>query len=161
MKKQTGFTIIELMITLALVAILAGFALPALQDLVTNNRATAQANNFLAALTLARSEAIKRRASVDVVAVDESDGANEWGPGWQVSSGGTLIRDFEATVGSTLNSQGGVATVTFDPSGMLSAPAVGTDMDFELLPDSGDTDFARCISMSRTGRASISVGTCS
>ena len=161
MKKQTGFTIIELIVTLAMVAILAGFAVPALQDLIDNNRSTAQANNFLAALTLARSEAIKRRASVNVVAVDSSDAANEWGPGGQVNSGGILIRDFEPTVGSTLNSQGSVATVTFDPSGILSAPAVGTDMDFELLPGSGDTDFARCISMTRTGRASITVGTCS
>jgi type IV fimbrial biogenesis protein FimT len=128
---------------------------------MTNNRATTQANNFLAALTLARSEAIKRRASVNVVAVDSSDAANEWGPGWQVTSGGTLIRDFTPVVASTLNSQGDVATITFDPSGMLSAPAVGTDMDFELLPDSGDADYARCISMTRTGRASVALGTCS
>jgi type IV fimbrial biogenesis protein FimT len=160
MKKNNGFTIIELLITLALVTMLAGFALPALQDLVVNNRATTQANNFLTALTLARSEAIKRRTNVNVVATNGADGANEWGPGWQVTSGGTTIRDFEAAFGSTLNSVGDVATITFDPSGMLSAPAAGTDLTFQLRPDSCEGNMARDITMTRTGRASVSVVNC-
>jgi len=157
MKKQTGFTIIELIVTLAMVAILAGFAVPALQDLISNNRSTAQANSFLTALTLARSEAIKRRESVSVVAADDSSGTNEWGPGWEIQdSAGNPIRVFEATTGSTLDSQDDVSSVSFDLNGMATS-----SLKFELMPDNNDTEFARCIEMTKTGRAAVQHGACS
>ena len=60
MKNVRGFTLIELMITLAVAAILITAALPSFNEFIKNNRLTTQANNFIATLNLARSEAPAR-----------------------------------------------------------------------------------------------------
>jgi len=66
--KQIGFTLIELMVVLFLVAILFGIAAPSFTEFTRNARMTSAANSLLAAMYLARTEAIKRRAFVTVCA---------------------------------------------------------------------------------------------
>lgn len=62
---QHGFTLIELMIVVLLLAIISAFALPAFQSFIASNRLTSQANELLAGLNLARSEAVRtQRRSV-------------------------------------------------------------------------------------------------
>jgi len=161
MKKTAGFTLIELIVTMAVAAILAMVALPRFKDMIVNNRATAEANNFLTALTLARSEAIKRRETVRVAAVDSSTATNEWGPGWQVSvvSTGTVLRAFEAIDSdSTLDSVGNVAALDFDRTGMLSSPAAG--QTFQLRSTDCTGDQGRDITLTVTGRASVARVNC-
>ncbi|MDH3640949.1 MAG: GspH/FimT family pseudopilin [Gammaproteobacteria bacterium] len=65
---QKGFTLLELMVTLVVVAVILGFGLPGFQQLVQNNRMTSAANDLLAALNVARSEAVKRATPVSVCA---------------------------------------------------------------------------------------------
>lgn len=74
-----GFTLIEAMVALAIAAILLTVAVPAFQDLVQNNRLVSHTNEFVTALNLARSEAIKRSVSVTI----KKTGTN-WEEGWQV-----------------------------------------------------------------------------
>ncbi|MCM2312001.1 MAG: GspH/FimT family pseudopilin [Steroidobacteraceae bacterium] len=62
--RQTGFTLIELMFTVILMAVLLGLGIPNFRDFIRNSRMTSQANDLLTGITLARSEAIKRRAPV-------------------------------------------------------------------------------------------------
>jgi type IV fimbrial biogenesis protein FimT len=59
-----GFTLIELMVTLLVLAILASVGIPAFQRLVAENRVSSQANATQGALQFARSEALKRRGDV-------------------------------------------------------------------------------------------------
>lgn len=61
-----GFTLLELMITLAVMAILLAWGFPSLNESIKNNRMTAQNNEMIAILQFARSEAIRRNTSVDV-----------------------------------------------------------------------------------------------
>ena len=83
-----AFTAVELLITLTLVAILLAFGVPSYKTFVANNRMTAQYNQVLASLNLARSEAVKRGSSVTIC--KSSDGAscdtggNHWEEGWIV-----------------------------------------------------------------------------
>ena len=58
--RHGGFTIVELMITIVLIAILTTIAAPSLRDLVMNGRMTSLANDFMTDLSVARSEAVKR-----------------------------------------------------------------------------------------------------
>jgi type IV fimbrial biogenesis protein FimT len=61
-----GFTLLELMITIAVAAVLAAIAVPNMRDFMRNNRLTAASNDLLHSFQLARSEAVKR---LNVVAV--------------------------------------------------------------------------------------------
>lgn len=83
--KTRGFTIVELMISLAIGAVLFSIGMPALRDAVMDNRMTNSTNEMILALTLARSEAITRKRNTFVTALNFSNGANEWGfGGWVV-----------------------------------------------------------------------------
>jgi type IV fimbrial biogenesis protein FimT len=62
--RQGGFTLIELMVTVAVAALLMGLAVPSLWSIIQDNRLTAQSNDFLSDIRLARSEAIKRSRRV-------------------------------------------------------------------------------------------------
>ena len=61
-----GFTLVELMIAIALLAILVGIALPFYQDTIADQRNRTAANELHSALVLARSEAVKRNAVIRV-----------------------------------------------------------------------------------------------
>ncbi len=75
-----GFTLIELLIVISLGAIIMALAIPNFSGTIRSNRLTTSANNLLAALNLARSEAVKRGR--DVV-VRKKNGGN-WENGWVV-----------------------------------------------------------------------------
>ena len=64
MKTTAGFTVTELMITLAVIAVMTGLAAPAFTDFVKNERLVDEANSFILAFILARTESIKRNRRV-------------------------------------------------------------------------------------------------
>lgn len=57
--RHTGFSVVELMITVAIVAIIATVALPSFNDLIVQNRLSSQANELVAGASLARTAAIE------------------------------------------------------------------------------------------------------
>ena len=62
--QKLGFTIIELLITIAIAGILLVATIPAMRNFITANRATAQVDHIVAAIQFARSEAIKLGTTV-------------------------------------------------------------------------------------------------
>jgi len=85
--RRLGFTVIELLVTIAIAAIVMGLAVPSFNTAIKNNRLTAQVNMFIGALNLARSEAIKRNYNVAVCR--SNDGVtcvnlDDWAQGWLV-----------------------------------------------------------------------------
>jgi prepilin-type N-terminal cleavage/methylation domain-containing protein len=64
--RNSGFTLLELMVVLVIAGILVGVGIPAMGNFIRNARMTSAANDVMAALHYARSEAIKRRAPVTV-----------------------------------------------------------------------------------------------
>ena len=63
-RAQAGFTLLELMVVVAIVGVLMAVAIPAMGDFIRNGRITAAANDVMAAMHFTRSEAIKRRDPV-------------------------------------------------------------------------------------------------
>ena len=95
-KRNAGFSLIELMVTIAVLAILMAIAFPSFTALVNSNRLSSNANELLAALQLARSEAVSRNTAVSVCRSDNgaacASGA-QWNA-WitRVESDGTVLR---------------------------------------------------------------------
>ena len=87
-KNKHGFTLIELMVTLAVFALLAAFAAPNVSSLMRNNRLSTQSNEFISALNIARSEAVKRSTVVTICISDGNTPPNcdnastSWQDGW-------------------------------------------------------------------------------
>ncbi|MDM3871262.1 GspH/FimT family pseudopilin [Porticoccus sp. W117] len=93
--KQAGFTLIELMVTVAILAILVAVAVPAMTSFMNSNRLTAHTSALKQAIQYARSEAVAKNQNVSVCA--SSDGATctgAWNQGWivRLDSDGTVLR---------------------------------------------------------------------
>ena len=95
---QRGFTIIELMITIGLLAIMVTLGIPAFTSTINSNETAAKSNAFLSALKAARSEATKRRQTIIVCASNnQSDCAsNDWSDGWIIFEDTDGGGDFDA-----------------------------------------------------------------
>lgn len=84
---QTGLTLVELMITLVVLAIILAIAIPSFENTIASSRLAGVTNDLNGSLALARSEAIRRGQRVTVC--NSNDGqqcaaAGNWGSGWIV-----------------------------------------------------------------------------
>lgn len=160
----SGFTAVELMVTLAVVGILVALAVPALGDATLSSQLSASANRLAASATLARSEAIKRNASVVVcMSADGSSCASSggWEQGWVMLRGATVLgRETAANTGFKMNvSPTSASSLTFDATGVGATQATFTVC--RALPNAGAQE--RIVTISATGRATVtktSAGLC-
>jgi type IV fimbrial biogenesis protein FimT len=100
-----GFTLMELMVTLAVMGGVLSIAAPSLQSMMSNNRLTTQANSLVGALNIARSESVKRNQSV---VVQKENAGTTWADGWFVwvsdaSIGKPTIRKQAAITSNSIN----------------------------------------------------------
>ena len=124
---QQGFTLIELMVTLAIATIIVLIAVPSFTTLIKNNRIIANSNTFISAISLARTEATKRGQTITLT----SSNGTTWDDGWNINRGGTVIRNYEAfDAGTTLTST--VTNFSFDSRGALSG---ASSLSFKLCDD--------------------------
>lgn len=80
-----GFTLIELMVAVALVGVLVTVGIPSFSELLANSRMTAFSNDLVTEIYVTRSEAVKRGAAVTICATTDQatcSGSNNWGTGW-------------------------------------------------------------------------------
>jgi len=83
--RNSGLTLIELLITVAIVGILIASAAPSMSEFIQNNRAVTQINELHASLSLARNEAIKRNNNIAVCqSANGTSCSGSWQNGWIV-----------------------------------------------------------------------------
>jgi type IV fimbrial biogenesis protein FimT len=155
---RRGFTIVELMVSLTILSVLIAVAVPAFRDAGLPSQLRAVANGLLAATQIARSEAIKRNAAVQlcVSADGKTCGSGNWQQGWIVTNGTTVLH-FEpaAPIGYRVTPTGGSAALSFDPTGLGATPESFTVC--RQSPSSGAQE--RVVSVSAAGRASVAITT--
>jgi|GEM_PF-1133663 prepilin-type N-terminal cleavage/methylation domain-containing protein len=85
-RTQSGFTILELMMTMAILVLIISMAMPSMTGFVQTNRLSGEVRGIVGATALARSEAISRRTRVAVLPRIPSSPvvAADWNTGWQV-----------------------------------------------------------------------------
>lgn len=88
--KHSGFTMIELLVAMALVAIGAALAAPSFRDVVMENRLASHSNTLVKAIGVARNKAREQHSTVELVPVT----AGDWSSGWQVRSAAVPARVF-------------------------------------------------------------------
>ncbi|WP_160288998.1 GspH/FimT family pseudopilin [Pseudomonas knackmussii] len=160
-KEMAGFTLIELMVTIAVLAILISIAAPSMSDFVTRQRIGSQATELLSTLAAARAEATKRNANI--VVLPASSGANGWVSGW--CFGPASITNCQDT--STIQHYDAMSGVEISSDYQLSANKLTFRRDGSLLsglsarpfkvnaPSSSSVTDARCIDINAVGRATV------
>lgn len=146
--RARGFTLIELMATVTVAAILAAVAIPSFQQFILSQRIRTAAYDVSASLTLARSEAVKRNASVSVTPI-----GGDWTQGWTVTSGATVLARHEAL--SNLTVSGPLAGLLYNGSGRLAAVV----NPFQISA-AGTPAATRCINVDLGGLPSSQAGSC-
>jgi type IV fimbrial biogenesis protein FimT len=123
-RRSTGFTLVEMMVTVFIAAILMAIGIPAMRDAAANNRLTGQTNEMVAAITMARSEAITKnqlvtfcRSATDAATTCAGTVAN-----WQFwlvrTASGTVIRRGTLPDGLTVTSALAGDQVVFASDGL-------------------------------------------
>ncbi|WP_312914436.1 GspH/FimT family pseudopilin [Stenotrophomonas sp.] len=152
-KSSSGFTLVELMVTIAVLAIIASIAAPAMQGLIRANRLTATTNELVTALQLARTEAVRRNAPVTVCASNDGlacASSTDWARwivlGRDVVSGADEVVRDSASSGD-LQVSGPQAGIRFRPSGLLDAQQVMS----VCIPTSNPGDNTRTVTLMAGG----------
>jgi type IV fimbrial biogenesis protein FimT len=159
---------VELMITIAVMAIGLALAYPSFTSTFRSNRVATRTNTLMASLNLARTEAIRSNRGAGVCS--SSDGATcngaDWDDGWLVftdmdgdgqmdADGDTAVRYVEADTNLTLSSVEDV--ISFDNRGRL-------DAEVTLTLESSDcplnADLVRNLTVSRTGQVRMERHSC-
>jgi type IV fimbrial biogenesis protein FimT len=150
---QQGFSLIELMIAIALLGILLAIAVPSFTDAVLGSKLRSYANNFLASTYQARGEAIKRNSVVKLCASSNGTSCTgSWEQGWIVMAGTTVIQRQPAlSSGMKMTESADVGSIDFPPTGVGVTSATLTLC--RATPSAGNQE--RVISINSTGRASI------
>jgi len=163
-KDSRGYSLLELMITLGIFGVVVALAFPGFQGMITGQRLKTQTNDTLAAILMAKSEAIKRRSSITLCAmktgIDNQCGTSgiEWSNGWIIfddlnadgiiNSGEEILKskgDYDE-----LTSKSTISAITLDEQG-----AANTSLDSDVCYSEAKGKKARLLAMAAIGSPSV------
>lgn len=165
-RQAHGFSLIELIVVVAILGIAMGIAVPGLQSLLAGQKMKSATFDLITTAMLARSEAIKwggaSGAAISIVAP-----ANNFNNGWCITFTSTVLCDLAApddgvmqiikpTAGVNYVYQGVAAPIVFNRGGRLaSGGSVRLQVD-----DRDGSATSRCVSIDSSGNATVKPGAC-
>lgn len=175
MKRQNGFTITELLVVMAIVAILLGIGVPSYRYITNSYRLSAEVNSLSGDLQYARAEAVKEGQPV-IVCTSTSGAActnSTWNQGWivfadlnndgQVTTGGAnpesvlhVQAAFTGTHPDTITPSNAVNWIRFNREGFGTSAAGLVTTTFTLVDGStGNAAYTRCLLLQPVGMVVI------
>jgi len=163
MTRQTGFTVTELMVVVAIVAILLGIGVPSYRYITNAYLMSAEVNGLLGDLQYARSEAIKEGQTVTTCVSKDGiactgTGVTAWANGWivfsdpntnaTVDAGETVLRvqgPFKGQVPDTFNATPNVTAITYNREGFASTAAGFVTTTITLQDSTLNGAWTRCL----------------
>lgn len=145
--KMTGFTLIELMIVVVLLAIFASIAIPSFTQFLANNRLQGAANELRSLLIAARTDAVTKRAPVTVT---ENSGT------WSASQGGADVRSL--SVPGSVTATPSANSLIFNADGTASAVQIAVSSSNASSTYTITTSLPGVIKMQRSSNSSQSGG---
>src|SRR5262245_55489555 len=154
---SAGFTLIELMVAIVILAVLLALAAPSFNNASLSGRLNGFANSLVAAAQVARSEAIKRNSTITVCA--SSDGSNcdngiDWEQGWIVKTEDDVVLQQQQRLPTEfkITQSGGTAELSFLPT------VVGTSTATLTVCRSAPVGSEeRVVTINGTGAASVTI----
>lgn len=170
---QTGFTLFELLITLAVATILFGVAVPSFTSMTKSNRITTTVNDLVYALNIARSEAMKSNSAATCISTDLATCTvgGTWASGWivfadlnancSVDAGENLIKVFEpiSNASTTIVTTPAKRCVRYGSNGFISPPG-DAPLAFKFCDDRTGVKIGRTVSLIVTGRPTTTATDC-
>jgi type IV fimbrial biogenesis protein FimT len=170
--RNSGFTLIELIVTLSIAAIVLSVGVPSFRGVIMDNRLVSQANQFVTSVKMARSAAVRYQRPATVCSSANFDAAvptcsanTDWSDGWIVwvdknrdalTDANEIISVFGPINNASTLSSGTASSFTYDARGF--ATTGGGDL---TLCDSRTSEMGRLIRVNSVGRTNVSRQGCS
>jgi type IV fimbrial biogenesis protein FimT len=169
-RRQSGYTMLELVMVISIVAILASIAIPSFQYVTSSNRVATEVNSLLGDVLFGRSEAVKEGQTVTVCSSTDGltcSGSSHWEHGWIVfldTNGDHAVQAGEAVIRSQpaftstdtfISGVAGVATLTYLTFNRLGYAPTGatTPTNVSLHDATSNTNWTRCLAVNPIGGA--------
>ncbi|MDO5610329.1 MAG: GspH/FimT family pseudopilin [Pseudomonadota bacterium] len=163
-QKQGGFTLVELMVTIAVLAIISTIAYPSFTSIINSNRLTSAANEVLASAQLARSEAVRLNQTVVLcpanAALSACDG-NDWQNWLLLDQAGAVLRSWQVKppvqIIASANISGNDDQLVFSPDG-FARDASGLLLNASIascIPTTQPTDNLRAVRIGGGSRMNV------
>ncbi|MCL1068262.1 GspH/FimT family pseudopilin [Shewanella olleyana] len=157
-----GFTLVELMVTLAVAAILIGIAVPSLTYLYESSRSRSAASSIESAFVFARNQAVSFGRRVTVCPGDGTGCTSDWIDGFTIfidddqngvkDNNTDVLRYVDAFKDSDYIKASSSSNVTFNPDGLVSGSNAQT---ITYCPGATDSSHSRQVSLSASGRVQL------
>lgn len=151
-RSAAGFTLIEILVTITVLAVVMAIGTPSFRSFTNSQSIRSTSFDLNSALTLARSEAVKRNGAVTVTRRN-----NDWSQGWTVTASDGSVLHSSERASNRVTAVNATAAVTFNQTGRTTSAA---NIEWELATVHGSPKQYRCITLDPAGLPRVTKEEC-